>query len=419
MNIRFPQSRSLQVFAALAVIAALALAFVLLRGSPVEVHEVQAGPLVQTVLVTGRMANQSRVFLGSTITGRVREVKVREGARVKSGDLLVALEDGEQRAAAAQAEAAARSAEARLDSQKQVLGPVAAQQLAQARSTAETAARERERSESLFKRGFIGQARLDEVRRAADVAAAQLKAAEAQAESNLKGSELEGSVARVSEARAAAELARARLAQTRIVAPADALVLERLAEPGQIVQPGARLIELSIEGTVELIAQVDEKFLAQLAPGQKATVVADAFPGQPFPARVRSIAPSIDVQRGSVEVKFLLDAIPEFLRNDMTLSIEIETARREKTLAVPGEALRNGNQVLVIDGGRAVARNVKTGVRTLTAVEVVEGLQAGELVIVDAPVQPGARVRAGKKAAAGSGARSNLSTDIMKSFGRE
>jgi HlyD family secretion protein len=399
-------------FVAIALFAALRL-----RGTPVESVEIQSAPLVQSVLVSGRMANQSRVFLGSTITGRVREVKVREGAKVKAGDLLVALEDFEQRASAAQAEAAAKSAEARLDGQRQLLGPVAAQQLAQARATATTAQRERERSESLFKQGFIGQARLDDARRASDVAEAQLKSAEAQAEANLKGSELEGSVARVAEARAAAELARARLAQTRILAPADALVLERLAEPGQIVQAGTRLIELSIEGPVELIAQIDEKFLGQLATGQKATVVADAFAQQAFAATVKSVAPSIDAQRGSVEVKFAMEKIPAFLKNDMTLSIEIETARRTNVIAVPGEAVRGGNQVLVIESGTAVARTVKPGLRTLTAVEVVEGLKAGERVITDARVQPGARVYAGEKPKAT--ATSNVSTDVMKSFGRD
>lgn len=400
-----------------AIVAIILFAAFRLRGTPVESVEVQPAPLVQSVLVSGRMANQSRVFLGSTITGRVREVKVREGAKVKSGELLVALEDYELRASAAQAEAAAKSAEARLDSQRQLLGPVAAQQLAQARATASTAQRERERSESLFKQGFIGQARLDEVRRAAEVAEAQLKSAEAQAEANLKGSELEGSVARVAEARAAADLARARLAQTRIVAPADALVLERLAEPGQIVQAGTRLIELSIEGPVELIAQVDEKFLGQLAAGQKAAVVADAFPQQPFAATVKSVAPSIDAQRGSVEVKFAMEKMPAFLKNDMTLSIEIETARRTNVIAVPGEAVRGGNQVLVIEGSAAVARTIKPGLRTLTAVEVLDGLKAGERVITDARVQPGARVYAGEKPKAT--ATSNVSTDVVKSFGRD
>ncbi|MFO0214620.1 MAG: efflux RND transporter periplasmic adaptor subunit, partial [Burkholderiales bacterium] len=179
--------------------------------------------------------------------------------------------------------------------------------------------------------------------------------------------------------------------QTQIIAPADGLLLERLAEPGQIVQPGARLIEMSIKGPVQLIAQVDEKFLSQLAVGQLAQVNADAFPGQRFTARVQSIAPSIDIQRGSVEVKFSVDSPPIFLRNDMTLSLEIETARRA----------------------------VKIGVRTLTAVEIHDGLKGGEEVIFDAAVTEGMRVRGVPRRAAAVNPISDAAAEGMKSFTRE
>ena len=85
-------------------------------------------------------------------------------------------------------------------------------------------------------------------------------------------------------------------------------------------------------------------------------------------------------------------------------------------IAVPGEAVRGGNQVLVIEGSAAVARTIKPGLRTLTAVEVLDGLKAGERVITDARVQPG-RVYAGEKPKAT--ATSNVSTDVVKSFGRD
>ncbi|MBL8513256.1 MAG: hypothetical protein JNJ55_04630, partial [Betaproteobacteria bacterium] len=77
----------------------------------------------------------------------------------------------------------------------------------------------------------------------------------------------------------------------------------------------------------------------------------------------------------------------------------------------------NGNQVLVIEGGKAVARTVKPGLRTLTAVEVLEGLKPGERVITDAKVQEGTRVYAGEKPK--PTATSRVSTDVMKSFGRD
>jgi HlyD family secretion protein len=318
-----------------------------------------------------------------------------------------------------QAAAALRAAEARLDGQRLLSGPVAQQQLEQARSNANAAERERERAESLFLKGFIGQARLDEARRAADVAKSQMRNAETQAIANLRGSEAEQVLARVAEARAALDFARSKQTQTQIIAPADGLLLERLAEPGQIVQPGARLIEMSIKGPVQLIAQVDEKFLGQLAVGQLAQVNADAFPGQHFTAKVQSIAPSIDIQRGSVEVKFSVDSPPIFLRNDMTLSLEIETARRANVFALPAEFLRTGPAIWLIEDGRAVRRAVKLGVRTLTAVEIIDGLKGGEEVILDPAVTEGMRVRGVPHRAAVVNPISDAAAEGMKSFTRE
>jgi HlyD family secretion protein len=412
-------SRTRLIVAAVVIVAVVVFLVVRnLRGQAVEVIEVKSAPLVQSVVVSGRMANESRVFLGATITGRVAEVRYREGASVKAGEWVVKLEDAELGASARQAVAALKSAEARLDSQRRLAGPVAQQQLEQARANASTAERERERNESLFQKGFIGQSRLDEARRAADVARSQLKSAEAQAEANQRGAELDAAITRVAEARAAADLAQARLAQTRIVAPADGLILDRTVEPGQIVQAGTRLIEISIRGPQQLIAQVDEKFLAQLKVDQRASVTADAFPNEPFSAVVLSIAPTIDAQRGSVEVKFSLDTPPPFLRNDMTLSIDVETAKRNKALALPSDVIRPNNFVQVVENGRAVNKPVKLGIRTLSAVEVTVGVAEGDLVIKDNGITEGARVHTARKQPAQE-SRSNMSTDTMKSMTRE
>jgi HlyD family secretion protein len=404
---------------ALLAIFVLFIAVRKLRGQEVEAIIIRTAPLVQSVVVSGRMATESRVFLGSTVTGRVEAVKYREGAQAKAGEWLVKLEDAELGAAARQAAAALRSAEARLDSQRRLAGPIAQQGLEQARSNAMTAERERDRSESLFKQGFIGQSRLDEVRRTAEVAKSQLRAAEAQSEANQKGAELEQAIARVAEARAAADLANARLAQTRIVAPADGLVLTRLVEPGQIVQAGTRLLEMSIRGPQQLIAQVDEKFLSQLKIGQLASVSADAFPNDKFSARISSIAPVIDAQRGSVEVKFSLEKPPEFLRNDMTLSIDVQTARRDNVIAIPAEALRDESNVLVINDGLAEVRKLQLGIRTLSAVEVLDGLRLGDAVVIDRAVVEGTRVRVAAHKSKLDASRSNLSTDTMKTMTRE
>ncbi|MFN0186646.1 MAG: efflux RND transporter periplasmic adaptor subunit, partial [Aquabacterium sp.] len=300
-------------------------------------------------------------------------------------------------------------------------GPVAASQLAQARANAAAAAAERERSEDLFRQGFIGQARLDEARRAASVASSLVEAAQAQAQANLQGPELDAALAREAEARAALDVARSRLAQMRITAPTDGVVLVRLAEPGQIVQPGTRLLELSLDGALQLVAQVDEKYLSQITPGQPATVLADAFPAQRFAAQVASVAPGVDAQRGSVEVKFALASPPAFLRSDLTLSIEVETARRAQALVLPVQALRAGDSVLVVEDGRAVARPLRIGIRTLQALEVLQGLKAGEAVVLTAGIEPGQRVRAvaaAPRAGAGGAANAEAMNSAVQSMGR-
>jgi HlyD family secretion protein len=184
------------------------------------------------------------------------------------------------------------------------------------------------------------------------------------------------------------------------VAPADAVVLVRQVEPGQIVQPGRALLTLALAGPVQLLAQVDELSLEQLRVGQAASVLADAFPRQRFGARVLAIAPKIDAQRGAVEVRLaLLPPAPDFLREDMTLSVEVETARRERALVLPLGALRSddgagGATAWVEAGGRVQARTLRLGVRTLDAAEVLEGLAAGDRVLIGAAPVPGRRVRA-------------------------
>ena len=253
---------------ALLLVAAVAAALVWsrTRAAPVTVLSVRAAPLTQSLAVSGRVVSENRVFVGSTVTGRVAEVTRREGGTLREGELIVRLEDAELVAAVHQATAGLASAQARLASQRRLAAPVATQQLEQARANAAAADREVQRTEQLLAQGFIGQARLDEVKRVAEVAQAALRSAQVQQEANVSGTELLQAEARVTEARAAVELARARLAQTRITSPAEATVLARLVEPGQIVQPGTRLAELGVRGPVQLVALVDEKYLARLSP---------------------------------------------------------------------------------------------------------------------------------------------------------
>ena len=387
--------RPIFLFATLAAFIAAALGWWFTRAPEVDGARVMTGPLVRTLQFSGRVATLSRVDVGSTVTGRVVEVRVSEGAQVKKGDVLVRLENDELRAALDQAQANEQQAAARLVGLRSTGRSSAQAGLAQANSVLLAARAELQRTQELVAKGFLSEAKLDEARRGADVAQAQLMTARAQSAANAdRGTDVAQAKAQLALANAATAVARARLTQSVVVAPEDGRVLTRVVEPGQIVQPGRALMSLALSGPVQLVAQVDERYLEQLRVGQTTSVLADAFPQARFAARVQSISPLVDAQRGAVEVKFALpEAPPAFLREDMTLALEVETARRASALVVPVAALRS-DAVFIARDGRVEEQKVRVGLRTLEAVEVLEGLTQGDIVLTGPSPKPGSRVRA-------------------------
>ncbi|CAN5124262.1 efflux RND transporter periplasmic adaptor subunit [soil metagenome] len=383
--------------------ALAATAWMSFRSPQVAAIEMQAAPLVRSLQFSARVATLSRVEVGSTITGRVVKVLVNDGALVRQGDLLVQLESDELRATLNQARASVNQTQARLAGLRSTGRAAARAAVMQSDATLRAAQAELLRSQQLVAQGFVSASRLDEAQRAVDVAGAQQASAQAQSLANADaGTDVVQAQAQLDQARAAITAAEAKLAQTQVVAPANARVLSRQVEPGQIVQPGKALLRLALAGPTQLIAQVDERFLEQLQTGQSTSVVADAFPDQRFSAKVLSIAPAVDAQRGAIEVKFSLDAAPPaYLREDMTLSVEVVTARRERVVALPLTALRSQTgssssssaTVLIERDGRAQVRSVRLGLRTLDAAEVLDGLAQGDIVLLGAEAKADKRVR--------------------------
>ena len=185
----------------------------------------------------------------------------------------------------------------------------------------------------------------------------------------------------------------------RIVAPVDAVVVLRSIEPGDVARQGAVLLELSAVGPVALRIDPDESTLALLAEGQPALASAEAFPDQRFAARVSYLAPAVDPQRGTIQVELELPEPPAYLRPDMTVSVDVEVARRDAALVLPIEAVHGaGTRApwawLVVDG---VARRteLRLGAIGETSVEVLDGASEGSRAIVGevAGLTEGARVR--------------------------
>ena len=380
----------------LAVLAALGVLFLLLRwwqGPSVAAYRVESRPLVQQVVATGRVIALSRAQVGSEITGVVLQRRVQEGDAVKPGDILLVLASDEL-------SAKVREAEAALAQLQRSTRPQAQAGLRQAEAQLAQASREAQRRRELFRRQLIAREAMEQAVQAETIARAGAEKARLTAAGLAAGNADE---AVLGERLASA---RANLAKTTLRAEVAGIVLTRNAEPGDLVQPGRVLFEIARNGDTEILLPLDEKNLGVIKIGQAAACVADAFPAQPFAARISFIAPSIDAQQGTVDVRLKVTPVPRFLRQDMTVSVNIETGRRDRALAVANDALSgvDGGQatVLRVTQGKATRVPVRLGLRGLAMTEVLSGLQAGDVVLADgaADIAEGSRVRPDEQAMA-------------------
>jgi HlyD family secretion protein len=397
---RLKARRGRVALAALALAAGGWLAFRGLAGPSIELATVARRDVVQSVVASGRVATPNRVDIGSQVVGTVAEVPVKEGQTVAAGQTLIVLEASEARAGVKQAEVAVAQAEARLRQLRELQLPVADQSLRQAEANLANARAQYERNRRLHESGYVGRSVLDDAQRNVDVAQTQVDSARKQVETaQPQGSDTAVARAAFDQAQASLQAARARMGYTTVRAPVEGTLIARDVERGDVVQPGKLLMVLAPHGETQIVLQIDERNLSKVKLGQKALASADAYPSQRFGADLVYINPGVDAQRGTVEVKLRVADPPAYLRQDMTVSVDIEIERRPGTLALPAEAVREAGGaspwVLAVDKGRAVRRDVKVGLRGEGAVEIVGGLREGERVVLSgSPIRAGQRVRA-------------------------
>ena len=355
------------------------------QGPQVTGYTLEPMPLVQSVVATGQVITVSRAQVGSEVTGVVLERRVKEGDRVKPGDLLVVLKSDELAAQVRQAEVA-------LNELATNRRPQATAELASAKAQLEQASREATRRRNA-EVGILSAEEVEQAVEAERVARNNYETVRLKAAALAPGQVEEASL------REQLSVVQAQLAKTKIRATVAGIVLTRDVEPGNLVQPGRTLFTIAMDGNTEIRVPLDERNLSRLALSQKATAIADAYPDKPFPARINFIARSIDPQRGTVEVRLSVDPVPDFLRQDMTVSVNVETGRRDRTLAVPNDALGKvqGNQaiVLLVRDSKIQRQKVQLGLRGLAMSEVISGLKAGDQVLSDATsaLKDGTRVR--------------------------
>lgn len=374
-------------------------------GPKVATEVVTVEDIVQTIVASGHVEAPQRVNIGSQITGTVAAIPVAEGQLVKAQQLLITLEDSEAKALVAQAKASVAQALARIKQIRELGLPAAEQALKQSQLNRANIAKQHTRTKELHAKGFVGQSALDDAQKNLDVAESQVRAAQLQVESNSsQGGDYALAKSALAQAEAGLSTAIAKLGYNTIEAPVDGTLIARNVERGDVVQPGKVLMVLSPNGPTQLVVQIDERNMSNLKLGEKAIAAADAFPNVRFSAEIAYINPAVDALRGSVEVKLNVPSPPAHLRQDMTVSIDIEVARRAKARVLAADAIHDAVSttpwVMKIESGHAKQQRVQLGIRGSGSnggkVEILEGLQAGDQVIkaTGAAAIEGAPIRA-------------------------
>jgi HlyD family secretion protein len=380
-----PESRSRRIRYLIALVLLIAVAGLIVlqrsRALPAVVMPVVRGRAVEAVYATGSVEAENRVEIKAQVNGTIAELLVREGARVKRGDLLARIDNPSATFELKRGNTDLSAASA--------LGARDAPQLAalagQARSIRaqlSTARVELTRSQALYAGGGVPQAELERALSRVEQLEGSLDANVA--EQRALRIDLAANVARQS---AQVQSLAARVSDTEVRAPLDGVVLVRRIEPGEVVSVNQPLFMVGDTRSLVLEVSVDEADVARVSDGKdgrppsKVAVSLLAFSKQVFAGQVFEIFPDADRTKKAFLVKVRLDAIPTGMRSGMTAEVNMITREREGLLA-PASAESDG-ALWLAQGGVATKRKVQVGIRDPLRIEVLEGVSEGDLVIVE------------------------------------
>jgi HlyD family secretion protein len=369
--------RALWLLAALAAVALVRLTILRPAPVPVSVFRAALGRVEETVTNSraGTMRSRRRAELSPEVGGRVEELAARKGSRVRHGEVLMRIASADSRAQLAQQQGALRAA-------------LAAR--AEACRVAELAERELDRNRELARERLVSAEVLDQLQTRRDGALALCEAA----------------AARVAQSEGAREAARVALEKTVLRAPFDGVVAEVSTEVGEWITPSPpglpipAVLVLFDDSAIYVSAPMDEVDVGKVRVGQPVRITLDAFAGRSFGGRVTRVAPyvaDLEEQNRTFELEAEFDdaAFGRTLRPGTSADVEVIREARDGVLRVPSDAIAEGGRVLVVRDGRLVSREIRIGLRNWQFAEVVEGLEAGDPVVVSldrAGVAEGARV---------------------------
>jgi len=346
----------------------------------VRVAAAEAGRLPRTVSVTGTLAADLEVVAGFKVAGRVSEIAVDLGSPVRNGQVLARLDPTDARLRVDQAEAAIRQVRAglglpsdgsddRVDVEKTAL-------VREARAVLEDARRNRDRMAQLWEKEYIARAEYD-------ASLAKLLVAEGRYQAAVE--EIRNRQELLAERRSGLALARQQLADTVLTSPIDGAVRERKASVGEYLAAGAPVVGLVKLHPLRLRVAVPEREAASIRIGQMVRVKLEGDPAEHL-GRVVRLSPAIQEQNRTLAVEAEVANPAGRLRPGAFARAEIVVEADREAVLVPASAVvtfAGLEKVFGVENGKAVEKRIRTGRRAGERVEVLDGVAAGELVVLE------------------------------------
>ena len=366
----------------------------------VKIEKVQATSVEDTYEAMGTVRSKTISVLSSKVIGRIISIQVREGDRVKAGQLLVEIDDREMKAQLEKSRAGLREAQYALDeAEKAIRAGEAEKKAADARLA--LASSTLDRYKGLYERRSVSSQEYDEVQTKNTAAKADADQASERLQALVaKKSQI---IARIDQAKADTVNAEASLSHSRILSPIDGIVTTKPADLGQMAAPGTHLLSVEDESLYRLEALVEESRSGRIHLGASVSVSIDALGHNPMSGQVSEIVPALDPASRSYIIKIDLRAPDSstFFRSGLFGKARFNTGTKQ-VLTVPVQSILERGQltfVYVVDSAKtAHMRLIQTGKPYGDRVEILSGLSEGDLVILEPPsaVKDGAAVEPGE-----------------------
>lgn len=323
----------------------------------VKVTKVKRGDISVPILSTGTLFPAFESKIGPKTSGTVEVVNVDEGDQVKKGQRLAQLDQKSLLIAVRQCQATVRVAEA---------------QLKEAELKELNLRREKERLTNLFEKNVISRQRYDDIDTAHSMALTRMELIRAQ----------------ILSARENLAMAEQKLRDTRIVSPFSGLIVKRFINQGEYVTtmpPSPLFLVMNID-EVEMEVGLPEVHLANIAIGNPVEIIVDTYPGITFKGKISTINPMVDPISRAFKVKVRIPNGDHRLKPGMFARVKIYPKIHRDALIVPFKSVvrRGGNTaVFIADGDIVSLRAVTEGITNEREIEIIDGLQEGEEVVIE------------------------------------